>query len=298
MTPKGWSSERVPLSKHSSRSRHVASSTVALFPFSSGRTLPSKWDDAERWICSPVFGQEGSYSSKSLHLIQSERQAKSKSGPLGPQMTGNYGNYSPVMPVIYGGEERSDGVNEEEKQVRRAVSRRDMGTQMLPSDGSRSSSSTSYSSPPHDASNGTDEMVKDVKVDKEDTLPIRRSTSQNPSGRANRTHSSHDYSGHNVAESRLQNSRLQREEARIDGWENLQREKADSAVQKLEMKLEKKRSSSMEKIMKKLKRAELKAEKMRSSLSESEGRRKASRRMAGLYRRIRMGSIAECVACR
>ncbi|OMO71694.1 hypothetical protein CCACVL1_18102 [Corchorus capsularis] len=30
--------------------------TVSLAPFASGITLPSNWEDAERWICSPVLG--------------------------------------------------------------------------------------------------------------------------------------------------------------------------------------------------------------------------------------------------
>ncbi|KAK1376897.1 hypothetical protein POM88_033090 [Heracleum sosnowskyi] len=58
---------------------------------------------------------------------------------------------------------------------------------------------------------------------------------------------------HKLAYAARQSLSIKREEARITGWENLQKAKAEAAIWKLEMKLEKKRSSSMDKIMKKLK---------------------------------------------
>ncbi|GMH04031.1 hypothetical protein Nepgr_005870 [Nepenthes gracilis] len=88
---KGWSSERVPLPTNGNR-RQVGAS---LMPFNNGRTLPSKWEDAERWIFSPVAGDgviRPSYQQ--LH-----RRPKSKSGPLGPLGTGYYSLYSPAVPV-------------------------------------------------------------------------------------------------------------------------------------------------------------------------------------------------------
>ncbi|EPS68560.1 hypothetical protein M569_06208, partial [Genlisea aurea] len=60
-------------------------------------------------------------------------------------------------------------------------------------------------------------------------------------------------------------SKIQREEARISSWENLQKAKAEASIRKLEMKLEKKRSSSMAKIMSRLRAAQNKAQVMRSS---------------------------------
>uniref|UniRef100_A0A0D9XEG5 Remorin C-terminal domain-containing protein n=1 Tax=Leersia perrieri TaxID=77586 RepID=A0A0D9XEG5_9ORYZ len=84
---KGWSSERVPLA--SKGNRKYPGSSMA-FPFSNGRTLPSKWEDAERWIFSPnssdVFEKTSSAPA---------RRPKSKSGPLGPP--GKFGGqYSSV----------------------------------------------------------------------------------------------------------------------------------------------------------------------------------------------------------
>ncbi|XP_059282313.1 uncharacterized protein LOC132036094 [Lycium ferocissimum] len=72
---RGWCSERVPLPTNNSR-RHITA--TALMPFNSGRALPSKWDDAERWITSPLSGH-GTPKASSLQL---QKQTKSKSGPL------------------------------------------------------------------------------------------------------------------------------------------------------------------------------------------------------------------------
>ncbi|KAJ4967586.1 hypothetical protein NE237_019435 [Protea cynaroides] len=92
---KGWSSERVPLPVNGSR-RYA---TTAFLPFNSGRTLPSKWEDAERWIFSPISGDGVSRSS----LPHPQRRPKSKSGPLGPPGIAYYSTYSPSMPMSEGG---------------------------------------------------------------------------------------------------------------------------------------------------------------------------------------------------
>ncbi|XP_009605374.1 uncharacterized protein LOC107771935 [Nicotiana tabacum] len=86
---KGWSSEHVPLRSAANR-RQL---NTALLPYNNGRTLPSKWEDAERWIFSPASGDRGS-------LQQRQRRPKSKSGPLGPAY---YSLYSPIVPVFKGG---------------------------------------------------------------------------------------------------------------------------------------------------------------------------------------------------
>uniref|UniRef100_A0A0E0QSC0 Remorin C-terminal domain-containing protein n=1 Tax=Oryza rufipogon TaxID=4529 RepID=A0A0E0QSC0_ORYRU len=84
---KGWSSERVPLASKGNR-RYPGSSMA--FPFSNGRTLPSKWEDAERWIFSPNSSDVLEKTS-----FAPARRPKSKSGPLGPP--GKFGGqYSSV----------------------------------------------------------------------------------------------------------------------------------------------------------------------------------------------------------
>ncbi|XP_059636578.1 uncharacterized protein LOC132278728 isoform X2 [Cornus florida] len=96
---KGWSSERVPLHTNANR-RHVG---AALLPFNSGRTLPSKWEDAERWIFSPVAADGPVRPS----FTQPQRRPKSKSGPLGPPGMAYYSLYSPAVPMLEGGNIRS-----------------------------------------------------------------------------------------------------------------------------------------------------------------------------------------------
>ncbi|KAK7251043.1 hypothetical protein RIF29_33910 [Crotalaria pallida] len=95
---KGWCSEHVSNSKPSSMRRHTM---AGLTPFSSGRTMPSKWDEAERWICSPVSVPSSSsgygYNSRSSHVAQFQRRPKSISGPIvPPAAVAYYSNYSPT----------------------------------------------------------------------------------------------------------------------------------------------------------------------------------------------------------
>lgn len=92
---KGWCSERVPSHTNTARKQVGA----ALLPLSNGRTLPSKWEDAERWILSPVSGDGTGRAS----LPQPQRRPKSKSGPLGPPGVAYYSMYSPAMPTFEGG---------------------------------------------------------------------------------------------------------------------------------------------------------------------------------------------------
>ncbi|KAF5747006.1 hypothetical protein HS088_TW06G01183 [Tripterygium wilfordii] len=92
---KGWSSERVPLHTNGNR-RQVG---AAMLPLNNGRTLPSKWEDAERWIFSPVSGD----SVVRQPLQATQRRPKSKSGPLGAPGVAYYSMYSPAMPLFEGG---------------------------------------------------------------------------------------------------------------------------------------------------------------------------------------------------
>ncbi|KAG5018373.1 Remorin 4.1 [Glycine soja] len=85
---KGWSSERVPL--------HAGATRKHVLPFNNGKTLPSKWEDAERWILSPVSADGTGRAS----LNAPQRRPKSKSGPLGPPGVAYHSMYSPAAPVF------------------------------------------------------------------------------------------------------------------------------------------------------------------------------------------------------
>ncbi|KAK8995697.1 hypothetical protein V6N11_075958 [Hibiscus sabdariffa] len=100
VSQKGWSSERVPRSSaniNGGSRRHISASSLT--PFYSGRTLPSKWEDAERWICSPVLG----YGVSKNVNYQYQRRPKSKSGPIVPPGIAFYSNCSPSMNLLDGG---------------------------------------------------------------------------------------------------------------------------------------------------------------------------------------------------
>ncbi|KAK4426370.1 hypothetical protein Salat_1405600 [Sesamum alatum] len=329
--PKSWHSERVPLP--TSR-RHIGA--AALMPFNSGRALPSKWDDAERWITSPVSAHGSANSS----AAQPQRRPKSKSGPLGPPGLVYLSNFSPVLPALEGGNVRNfmgnsplttgvlapdglsiqydaaiaaksnsscaknnitrstsvpglsdlldettvlssqDDKNDRAKDEEAVVYRRDMATQMSPEGSTRSSSkgrlsfstlpsSVPASFRPHSNHAAKDE-IRDVQVDK-GTTTARQSKKQ---GIKKMKKDSTDIDDlplpWNASEASKNASRLQREEAKITAWENLQKAKAEAAIRKLEMKLEKERSSSMDKILNKLRAAEMKARAMRDSLSENQ----------------------------
>ncbi|PWA54492.1 hypothetical protein CTI12_AA424120 [Artemisia annua] len=92
---KGWSSERVPLQTNANR--------VTFVPYNNGKNLPSKWEDAERWIISPA-AEDGAL--KPL-VKQPQKRPKAKSGPLGPLGSAYYSMYSPAMSSIEGGNVRN-----------------------------------------------------------------------------------------------------------------------------------------------------------------------------------------------
>ncbi|RWW68516.1 hypothetical protein BHE74_00023958 [Ensete ventricosum] len=96
---KGWSSERVPLPAHNNR-RYGGSGM--LLPFANGRALPSKWEDAERWIFSPVSGDG---VGRSPMPPSHHKRPKSKSGPLGAPagVSGTYSLASPLVPCFDSG---------------------------------------------------------------------------------------------------------------------------------------------------------------------------------------------------
>lgn len=335
---KGWNSERVPLPSNSSR-RHI--NAAVLMPFNSGRTLPSKWDDAERWITSPVSGLG---VSRPLPQ-QPQRRPKSKSGPLGGPGVDSFSNYSPAPPVLQGGsvrdfmvgspfttgvlvpdgisiqygghnvvqpslvhggnamgrtaslpgwsdtlsessspssrDEKLDGTKDTENTVSRVVSRRDMATQMSPGDSTRSSASSpkdrsSFSTSPPSIlpvlepySNHSAKLeIRDVQVDKRVTV-TRQSGKHGTGTMLNESPVVEDLtSTWDMSKATRNISKLQKEEAKIAAWENLQKAKAEAAIRKLEMRLEKKKSASTDKILKKLRKSQIKAQEMRGSMSD------------------------------
>lgn len=357
--PTTWSSERVPLPTSSSR-RHV--SAAALMPFNSGRAVPSKWDDAERWITSPISG----YGAFNTAAAQPHRRPKSKSGPLAPMGLVYMPNYSPTMPLHEGGtvrnfmansplttgvllpeglsvhyeagisartnslyvedngthitsmpghsdmlsetsepssqDEKVDGGKEDESMVLR----RDMATQMSPEGSTHSSSkgrlsfSTLRSSVPNferlnrnpaPAAAGRDD-IRDVQVDK-GTSTSRGSRKQELED----TDIGDVPLAWNVTETSKNMSKLQREEAKITAWENLQKAKAEAALRKLEMKLEKKRSASMDKISNKLRAAQTKAQGMRDSLSSVSDQSPTSRKRISCCLYLKICSMCNCFLC-
>ncbi|KAL4577419.1 hypothetical protein LXL04_013528 [Taraxacum kok-saghyz] len=282
---KGWCSERVPLPSNSNRRRTTAN---ILMPFNNGRTLPSKWDDAERWITSPVSGSGSNVFKSQQPPPPPQRRPKSKSGPLGPTTndgtTYSSSTYSPGFQFLEGGTTNNvfasspfstgvlvpngysfhhTGENiDENKVTSAAVSRRDMATQMSPGDSPESTSPPPVPSPVKDRR----QHVRDVQVDKRVTM-----TKQPKRKEKNRSTEINDLAlTWNPTAGSMELSKFQKEEARIVAWENLQNAKAEASIRKLEMKLEKKKSASMEKIIKKLTVAQMKAQEMREKMSANE----------------------------
>lgn len=159
------------------------------------------------------------------------------------------------------------------------VSRRDMATQMSPEE---TSPNNNNQSPPLVVSviepppcRGE---VREVKMDKGARMikrPKRRVMSsriirrEQPEVEDN-SEASASSSSWDISEPAMTLSKLQREEAKIAAWENLQKAKAEAAIRKLEVKLEKKKSASMDKILNKLQTAKIKAQEMRRSSVSSE----------------------------
>ncbi|CAL9228220.1 unnamed protein product [Arabidopsis halleri] len=354
---KGWSSERVPHPSSTTSSsainggrRHIGSASALTTPFYSGRAIPSKWEDAERWICSPVstYPQGVCKNSSVSSQFSEQRRQKSKSGPIVPptlphpqptsssSAVGCY-HYSPRMMMrsmeappkglMVAGSPFSTGVLEADRVFRGSVgggggcdgyghghsrswvdlmseetsslssktdteekaemttamqspvvSRRDMATQMSPEEMSPNNNQSpplvvSVIEPPPCRGE-----VREVKMDKGARMikrPKRRVMSsriirrEQPEVEDN-SEASASSSSWDISEPAMTLSKLQREEAKIAAWENLQKAKAEAAIRKLEVKLEKKKSASMDKILNKLQTAKIKAQEMRRSSVSSE----------------------------
>ncbi|KAI5656229.1 hypothetical protein M9H77_25022 [Catharanthus roseus] len=371
---KGWSSERVPLHNNANR-RNL---NTALLPYNNGRALPSKWEDAERWIFSPVSGDGQVRQS----VQQPQRRPKSKSGPLGPPGIAYHSLYSPAVPMFEGGnignlianspfsagvmvadglsirnggyvaggnfpastepcmarsvsvhgcselisqssfhghqDENLEGMQCPTSDISRAVSRRDMATQMSPEgspqSSSRQQSSFSPSTTPilpivevQSINSYLKPEIRDVQVD--ERVTVTRWSKKNRVRVPGRGSGNADdwkrkaveirSAGWDVSETAKSISKIKREEAKITAWENLQKAKAEAAIRKLEMKLEKKRSSSMDKIMNKLRSAQKKAQEMRSSVVTNQARQVArnDHRAISFHRTRQIGSFSGCFTC-
>lgn len=329
---KGWCSERVPLPLNSSR-RHI--SATALIPFSSGRALPSKWDDADRWITSPLSGN----AAFRTPLVKPQRHHKSKSGPLGAPGIAYVPDYSPSVPAFergksrsfmaasplttgvlvpegislhYGGgigvhgkirhsssmapsdnvtgwtallsdssppsyrdDEKLDDSEDPETEKSHVESRRDMATQMSP-EGSHSGRLSFVISPPvvplpeDQHSNYSAKLeVRDVQVDKGVTVTGQSRKDGTRMSKRRSLDVKDIVSSWNTTEASKKTSKLNKQEARIAAWENLQKAKAEAAIKKLEMKLEKRRTASMDRILNKLRIAQTKAQDLRESVSDN-----------------------------
>lgn len=369
---KGWSSERVPL--HNNVNKRLVN--TALLPYNNGRALPSKWEDAERWIFSPVSGD-----GPGRHSVQQpQRRPKSKSGPLGPPGIAYHSLYSPAVPMLQGGNaenqianspfsagvmvadalaircggyvagahfpaslepcmarsisvhgcselicQSSLAIHQDEKlegaqcpgsDISRAVSRRDMATQMSPEGSPHSSSRQGSSFSPStpilpivelQSVHSTKPEIRDVQVDERVTM-TRWSKKHRVRIPGRGSGNADDWkrkaveirsASWDVSETAKTIAKIKREEAKINAWENLQKAKAEAAIRKLEMKLEKKRSSSMDKIMNKLRSAQKKAQEMRSSMAVNQAHQVArTNEKAISFRRTRqISSFSGCFTC-
>ncbi|XP_020587528.1 uncharacterized protein LOC110029536 isoform X2 [Phalaenopsis equestris] len=376
---KGWSSERVPLP--ASRVQRYGGGFAPLFPFNNGRTMPSKWEDAERWICSPVSGDG---SKRPVVLPPYHRRPKSKSGPLGaPVLISGSSSHAPASPQIpcfdngkvvnfeggspllagvlvtdqqlYGmnGREKLFGFNSE-VHIDRAASldsfvqpstslsaevvfrgyrfngtrelatmmsplarSRDVGTQMSPEGSTPSSPKEKPSSLSQSPlfvhtitelqSNFPCLEIRDVQVD--DRVTVTRRSKKHISRCSDKRSTDTLEWKKKRLENRMADwevigterriSKFDREEAKIAAWENLQKAKAEAALQKLEMKLEKKRCSSMEKILSRLRSAQKRAQNMRSSVVAQQVcmAPKTGRSVSYFQKYRRMSSFQGCFTC-
>ncbi|KAL0432506.1 UNVERIFIED_CONTAM: hypothetical protein Slati_2584900 [Sesamum latifolium] len=216
-------------------------------------------------------------------------------------------------------DEKYDGTEDAANNISRAVSRRDMATQMSPESSIQSSprrlASFSLATPSilpvaeSQSTNTSRPDIRDVPVDERVTMTrwSKKNRGKTP-GRGSRNADDWKRKAVNIrsaswevsAETSKSISKIQREEAKITAWENLQKAKAEAAIRKLEMKLEKKRSSSMDKIMNKLRSAQKKAQEMRSSVLNNQAANQISRPSdkALSFRRTRqIGSLSGCFTC-
>uniref|UniRef100_A0A7N0UMK6 Remorin C-terminal domain-containing protein n=1 Tax=Kalanchoe fedtschenkoi TaxID=63787 RepID=A0A7N0UMK6_KALFE len=350
---KGWNSERMPLPH---KGGWVGPS---LLPLNHAKALPSKWEDAERWIFSPASG-DGSHRQP-VHQHQSRRKPKAKSGPLGPPGSAYYSMYTPVIPMsdrrsvgdvmagspfstgllvtnglsalydelgkgsparlepwmprsisLHGcsvelpgqsslsgsGDVKVDNMTDTPTNMSCPVSRRDIATQMSPADSTNSSFNRMSSA--YNEEQAQSPFLKIPEVEKVTIGSLKNIHRTNQSGRSSRRVDDCTKKAavhHSSIRGCIETASLERNEARIIAWENLQKAKAEAAIQKLEMKLEKKKASSMNKIMKKLKSAEKKAREMRKSTQLDQAAMSSNGRSSSECKARRKSSLSGCFTC-
>ncbi|GFS33245.1 remorin family protein [Actinidia rufa] len=238
---KGWSSERVPLHNNANL-RH---GSAALLPFNNGRTLPSKWEDAERWIFSTVTGdgivkpsfQPPQRRPKSNTDGFSIRSGLSSDGAgifpprIEPCMARSVSVHGCSGLLTQSSlpdhqDKELDGDKDAASNISHAVSRRDMATQMSP-----------------DVSNLLKFEVRDVQVD--ERVTVTRWSKKHGARFSGKGSENVDNwkkkalevrsSVWEVSEAAKSISKMKREEAKISAWENLQRAKSEAAIRKLEV---------------------------------------------------------------
>lgn len=88
-----WSLERVSMAANSYRNGLLARQNI-MYTKNMKSSLPSKWDDAEKWLCSAASGDN---IANTVHKNgENSRKPKSKSGPLVA-----VGSASPARPLYY-----------------------------------------------------------------------------------------------------------------------------------------------------------------------------------------------------
>uniref|UniRef100_A0A0E0ESY5 Remorin C-terminal domain-containing protein n=1 Tax=Oryza meridionalis TaxID=40149 RepID=A0A0E0ESY5_9ORYZ len=278
---KGWSSERVPLASKGNR-RYPGSSMA--FPFSNGRTLPSKWEDAERWIFSPNSSDVLEKTS-----FAPARRPKSKSGPLGPpgKFGGQYSSVSlldngrighltanspflagVLIPEHYCGEKDNIG---------RYMSRT-AGEEASIGIGGKSCLANGGWSKKH--------VTRASSKNSTNVIEVKKKTVESKS------------SSWELTEAKSI-SKVEREQEKITAWEHLQKAKAEAAIQKLVMKIEKKRSSSLDKIWNTLRSAQRRAQVMRETAAANQDEQSSgkAKRTSHLNKNGQISSLSGCFTC-
>ncbi|CAN1274068.1 Remorin 4.1 [Linum perenne] len=262
-------------------------SGAAFFPYNNGRALPSKWEDAERWIFSPVSG-DGMMRTR----------PKSKSGPLGPPGVAYYSLFSPAVPSIDGGnmrnftvgspfsagvmgadgltsranfhgvafpfrtepyisslsrlmikctENRVENVKDTATDISRVVSRRDMATQMSPA----SSNHSSPSNVEMQSVQSSKSEVRDVQVD--ERVTVTRWSRKHRSG------------SHSKGSDIVDDWRKKVVACRSSAWEVSETTKSISKVQREEAKISAWENLQKAKAEAAIRKLEMKLEKKRST---------------------------------